>query len=137
MDWDGLIGGLLSSPLCVLAVAVIGKIWPDTVTAFSTWLYSHIDPNRLPYGSIMNQHWAQVHDLGEQLDRFEHNQNEVRKDVIKGTLVSLLHDREHDHSVEIRYELEKLRELDAECWVVEAAEQYLIDHHVSIPVRAA
>ena len=43
MDWDGLIGGLMSSPLLLLIIAVIGKLWPDGLTAFSTWLYSHVD----------------------------------------------------------------------------------------------
>lgn len=134
LDWDGLVGGLLSSPLCVLAVAVIGKVWPDSITSFSTWLYSHVDPARLPYGSEVNRHWEQVRDLGTQLDRVETVQREVRKDVIKGTLISLLQDRGHDHSVEVRYELEKLRDLDSDCWVVDAAEKYLIDHNVSTPV---
>lgn len=132
MDWDALIGGLMSSPLLLLAVAVIGKIWPDSLTAFSTWLYSHVDPERLPYGSEMNAHWAQSRELGERLDRFEATQHEVQKDTIKNTLINLMADTVRDHSEAVRYELDKLKRLNADCWIVDAAERYLINHQTNI-----
>ena len=127
MDWDGLIGGLMSSPLLLLLLAVIGKLWPDGLTAFSTWLYSHVDPERLPYGSEMNAHWAQSRELGERLDRFEAIQHEVRKDTVKNTLLTLMSDPTRDHSEAIRYELDKLKATNSDCWVVSTAEQYLLD----------
>lgn len=128
MDWDALIGGLISSPLLLLVTAIIGKIWPDSLTALSTWLYSHVDPERLPYGSEMNAHWAQSRELGERLAMVETSQHEIAKDVIKNTLINLMADTGHDHSEAIRYELDKLRHLHADCWVVAAAERYLINH---------
>ena len=127
MDWDALIGGLMSSPLLLLAVAVIGKIWPDSLTAFSSWLYSHVDPERLPYGSEMNAHWAHSREFGERLDRVEAGQHEIAKDVIKNTILNLMGDTGHDHSEAIRYELDKLKRLHADCWVIGAAERYLIN----------
>ena len=48
MDWDSLIGGTLGSPLLVLAAGVVGRIWPDTFAAFASWLYGHVDPERMP-----------------------------------------------------------------------------------------
>ena len=127
MDWDAIIGGLMSSPLLLLAMAVIGKLWPDTLPTFSTWLYSHVDPGKLPFDSEMNAHWAQSRELGERLDRFEANQDEVQKDTIKNTLLTLMSDSTRDHSEAIRYELDKLKAINADCWVVDAAEQYLLD----------
>ena len=29
MPWDSIVGGLLGSPLLVLACAVVGRIWPE------------------------------------------------------------------------------------------------------------
>lgn len=106
---------------------VIGKLWPDTLPTFSTWLYSHVDPGKLPFDSEMNAHWAQSRELGERLDRFEANQHEVQKDTIKNTLLTLMSDSTRDHSEAIRYELDKLKAINADCWVVDAAEQYLLD----------
>ena len=36
-------------------------------------------------------------------------------------------DSTRDHSEAIRYELDKLKAINADCWVVDAAEQYLLD----------
>lgn len=127
MDWDSLIGGMLGSPLVVLAVGVVGRIWPDTLTAFASWLYGHVDPGRLPYGSPMNRHWEQVGDQEELAARFEHDMRELRKDTIKNTLIGLICDKDTDHSEAVRYELDKLTALDANCWVVDAARRYLLD----------
>lgn len=127
MDWDSLIGGMLGSPLVVLAVGVVGRIWPDTLTVFASWLYGHVDPGRLPYGSPMNRHWEQVSDQEELAARFERDMRELRKDTIKNTLIGLICDKDTDHSEAVRYELDKLTALDANCWVVDAARRYLLD----------
>lgn len=127
MDWDSLIGGMLGSPLVVLAVGVVGRIWPDTLTVFASWLYGHVDPGRLPYGSPMNRHWEQVSDQEELAARFEHDMRELRKDTIKNTLIGLICDKDTDHSEAVRYELDKLTALDANCWVIDAARRYLLD----------
>lgn len=127
MDWDSLIGGMLGSPLLVLAAGVVGRIWPDTFAAFASWLYGHVDPERLPYGSPMNRHWEQVSDQEERAARFESDMRELRKDTIKNTLIGLMGDKDTDHSEAVRYELDKLTALDAKCWVVDAARRYLLD----------
>lgn len=118
----------MSSPLVLLAVAVVGKIWPDTITSFSTWLYAHVDPRRLPYGSEMNRHWERTHELNEWRDHVDQQLMELQKDGIKNVLIQLINDKTRDNSVEIRYELDKLEGLDAQCWIVDAARQYLIEH---------
>lgn len=127
MDWDSLIGGMLGSPLVILAAGIIGRIWPDTLAAFASWLYGHVDPERLPYGSPMNRHWEQVSDQEERAARFESDMRELRKDTIKNTLIGLICDKDTDHSEAVRYELDKLTALDANCWVVDAARRYLLD----------
>lgn len=127
MDWDSLIGGMLGSPLLVLAAGVVGRIWPDTFAAFASWLYGHVDPERLPYGSPMNRHWEQVSDQEELAARFERDMRELRKDTIKNTLIGLICDKDTDHSEAVRYELDKLTALDANCWVIDAARRYLLD----------
>lgn len=125
MPWDSLVGGLLSSPLLVLVCAVVGRIWPDTLTAFASWLYGHVDPERLQYGSVMNRHWEEQRELRE---RFDIEVRELRKDTIKNTLIQLMQDRDSDHSEAVRYELAKLEHLKADCWVVGAARRYLDQH---------
>ena len=125
MPWDSIVGGLLGSPLLVLACAVVGRIWPDTLTAFASWLYGHVDPERLQSGSVMNRHWEEQRELRE---RFDIEVRELRKDTIKNTLIQLMQDRDSDHSEAVRYELAKLEHLKADCWVVGAARRYLDQH---------
>ena len=119
------IGGIAG--FCALAGIVL-KLWPGAVRRLGTMLYGNVDPDLLPAGSAMSAHWARTAELAEGQRRLEDNQREVRKDVIKNTLISLMADRDADHSEAIRYELAKLAELDADCWVIDAARQYLIDH---------
>ena len=128
-------------------VAVLGfilKIWPGAASGLATWLYSHIDPDRIPYGSAMNAHWAATRELieGQQdvrrnladLDEAIRAENrELRKDSVKNVILSLMADKSVDHSAEIRYELAKLEDLDADCWVVDAARDYITAHLVPQP----
>ena len=54
--------------------------------------------------------------------------DELCRDTIKNTLISLIYgDQSHDHSEAVRYELAKLEKLDAQCWIISAAEKYLED----------
>lgn len=121
--------------------ALVLKIWPGATAALSTWLYSNIDPLRIPYGSPMNAHWAQTRELAdgqreirEQLAAFDEairaENRELRKDSIKNVIISLMADKDADHSTEIRYELDKLAALDADCWVIDAAKEYITAHLV-------
>ena len=128
MDWDSLIGGFMSSPLIILILAVVGRVWPDTLTSLSTWMYSHVDPGRLPHDSEVNRHWARTHDLGVRMDRLDAQMVEVRKDQIKAVLIQLMSDKDHDRSTEVRYELSKLEALHADCWIMDYARDYLRSH---------
>jgi hypothetical protein len=118
---DSFLGGIASSGALIALVSLIVGVWPKTVTALSTWLYSHVDPGRLPFESEMNRHWALTAKLDHQL-------NEIQKDTIKNTLISLM-DQPGDQSGKVRYELSKLEALNATCWVVDEAKQYLDEHH--------
>jgi hypothetical protein len=118
---DSLLGGLLSAPALIALVGLIVKIFPSTMAGFSTWLYAHVDPGRLPYDSAMNRHWEESREVMVQL-------REIQKDTIKNTLMSLM-EQPGDQSVKVRYELAKLERLHAECWIMGEAEQYLEAHH--------
>lgn len=135
MDWDGIIAGLVSSPLLVLVAGVVTKVWPDTLATFSSWLYAHVDPDKLPFGSEINKHWAQAHDMAEWKkdveQRFTHIDDqltEVQKDGIKNVLMFPISDKTRDNSEHVAYELAKLEALHADCWIVDAARKYLTDH---------
>ena len=128
MDWDSLIGGLLSSPLIILMLAIVGKLWPDAITSFCTWMYAHVDPGRLPHDREVNRHWARTHDLGVRMDRLDSHMTELRKDQTKAVLMQLLSDKAHDRSAEVRHELAKLEALGADCWVMDYARDYLKQH---------
>ena len=104
------------------------KIWPGALESFATGLYAHVNPERLPYNSVLSQHFAKTRQLGERTERFDERMDELCRDTIKNTLISLIYgDQSHDHSEAVRYELAKLENLDAQCWVVNAAEKYLED----------
>lgn len=104
------------------------KIWPGALESLATGLYAHVNPERLPYDSPLSQHFAKTRQLGERSERFDGRLDELCRDTIKNTLISLIYgDRSHDHSEAVRYELAKLEKLDAQCWIISAAEKYLED----------
>lgn len=104
------------------------KVWPGALDALATGLYSHVRPERLPYDSPLSQHFAKTRQLGERTAKFDDRMDELCRDTIKNTLISLIYgDQSHDHSEAVRYELAKLEKLDAQCWIISAAEKYLED----------
>lgn len=104
------------------------KVWPGALETLATCLYSHVQPERLPYNSVLSQHFAKTRQLGERTEKFDGRLDELCRDTIKNTIISLIYgDQEHDHSEAVRYELTKLEKLDARCWIVNAAEKYLED----------
>lgn len=112
---------------CAL-ITLLLRIWPGALDALATGLYSHVNPERLPYNSALSQHFAKTRQLGERSERFDGRLDELCRDTIKNTLISLIYgDQSHDHSEAVRYELAKLEKLDAQCWIISAAEKYLED----------
>ena len=94
------------------------KIWPGALESLATGLYAHVNPERLPYNSVLSQHFAKTRQLGERTERFDERMDELCRDTIKNTLISLIYgDQSHDHSEAVRYELAKLEKLDAQCWI--------------------
>ena len=76
----------------------------------------------------LSQHFAKTRQLGERTEKFDDRMDELCRDTIKNTIISLIYgDQAHDHSEAVRYELAKLEKLDAQCWIVSAAEKYLED----------
>mgnify|MGYP006934533412 FL=1 len=107
-------------------VTLILKIWPGALEALATGLYGHVNPERLPYNSVLSQHFAKTRQLDERTEKFDERVDELCRDTIKNTLISLIYgDPAHDHSEAVRYELSKLEKLDARCWIVDAAQRYL------------
>ena len=105
---------------CALITLVL-KVWPGALDA-------HVRPERLPYDSPLSQHFAKTRQLGERTEKFDDRMDELCRDTIKNTIISLIYgDASHDHSEAVRYELAKLEKLDAQCWLVNAAEKYLED----------
>lgn len=75
-----------------------------------------------------SQHFAKTRQLGERTEKFDGRLDELCRDTIKNTIISLIYgDQSHDHSEAVRYELTKLEKLDAQCWIISAAEKYLED----------
>ena len=103
------------------AVITLGlKVWPGALESLATGLYN----------SVLSQHFAKTRQLGERSERFDGRLDELCRDTIKNTLISLIYgDQSHDHSEAVRYELAKLEKLDAHCWIVAAAEKYLEERH--------
>lgn len=104
------------------------KVWPGALEALATGLYAHVRPECLPYDSPLSQHFAKTRTLGERTSKIDDRMDELCRDTIKNTIISLIYgDQSHDHSEAVRYELAKLEKLDARCWIVNAAEKYLED----------
>lgn len=125
---DSLTGGLISDAVVVAVLGLVIKLWPGSIARLSTWLYSHVDPGQLPYGSTMNRHWQQTHEMSERIRETNEQLIEIRKDTIKNTLIGLM-EQPGDQSTKVRYELSKLESLHAHCWVMQEAEDYLAQHH--------
>ena len=88
----------------------------------------HVRPERLPYDSPLSQHFAKTRQLGERTEKFDDRMDELCRDTIKNTIISLIYgDKDTAHSEAVSYELSKLEKLDAQCWIVNAAEKYLED----------
>lgn len=110
---------------CAL-ITLLLRIWPGALDALATGLYAHVQPERLPYDSPLSQHFAKTRMLEERTERVDGRLDELCRDTIKNTLISLIYgDQSHDHSEAVRYELAKLEKLDAQCWIISAAEKYL------------
>lgn len=106
------------------------KIWPGALEGLATGLYSHVNPERLPYNSPLSQHFAKTRTLGERTSKIDDRMDELCRDTIKNTIISLIYgDKDTDHSEAVSYELSKLEKLDAQCWIVAAAEKYLEERH--------
>ncbi|WP_390132997.1 hypothetical protein [Bifidobacterium apicola] len=125
---DSLTGGLISDAVVVAVLGLVIKLWPGSIARLSTWLYSHVDPGQLPYGSTMNRHWQQTQEMSERIRETNEQLIEIRKDTIKNTLIGLM-EQPGDQSTKVRYELSKLEALHASCWVMQEAESYLAQHH--------
>ena len=104
------------------------KIWPGALESLATGLYAHVNPERLPYNSVLSQHFAKTRTLGERTAKIDDRMDELCRDTIKNTIISLIYgDKDTDHSEAVSYELSKLEKLDAHCWIISAAEKYLED----------
>lgn len=44
------------------------KVWPGALEGLATGLYSHVNPERLPYNSPLSQHFAKTRMLGERTE---------------------------------------------------------------------
>lgn len=78
--------------------------------------------------SPLSQYFAKTRQLGERTEKFDDRMDELCRDTIKNTIISLIYgDKDTDHSEAVSYELSKLEKLDAQCWIVAAAEKYLED----------
>lgn len=111
-----IIGGILSITVALMTVSrsVRGRL--------ARWLLSSLDPQDLPQAAPMRR-------LSERLDDVQDALNQLQRDTVKNTLLHLMRETDgDDHSQEIAYELAKLKDLGGDCWVVDAAERYLINN---------
>lgn len=97
--FNSFFGSLLSAPVLIALLGLLLRLWPTLAHAYARWV-----------GSNMPQ------------------LSEIQKDTIKNTLIALMNEP-GDHSEAVRYELSKLEQLHAHCWVMTIAEDYLEQHH--------
>lgn len=122
----GAVGGVAG---LVAVAGLLVKVWPGVAATVATWLYAHLDPNRLPYGSEANRHWAQQREIAETQHEIQEALRETQRDIIKNTILQLIRDGDADHTSEVAYELSKLESLDSQCWVMDVARDYITEHN--------
>lgn len=122
---EGVLGGVGGVGGLIGLLAFVSGVWPKTWTLLSTWMYSHIDPSRLPYGSEANRHWAQQRKIAETQHEIQDALRETQRDIIKNTILQLIRDQNEDHTSEVAYELSKLEALESRCWVMDVARDYI------------
>ncbi|OZG52755.1 hypothetical protein CLV65_1482 [Pseudoscardovia suis] len=111
-----IVGGILSITVAMLTVS------PNVRGRLARWLLSSLDPADLPQAAPMRH-------ISERLDSVEQALNQLQRDTVKNTLMHLMREDDgDDHTQEVAYELAKLKALGGDCWVVDAAQRYLIDH---------
>lgn len=110
----------------VAVITLVVNCWPGALERLSTGLYAHVNPARLPYDSDLSRHFAHSRETREAQADLRGRLDELQRDTIKNTIISLIYgDRTVDHSEAVRYEMGKLEKLDARCWVMDAARDYL------------
>ena len=127
---DALLAGIGGVGGLCAATGLILKLWPGTLDALANGLYAHVDPSKLPYDSVLSQHFAHTREMRERQDAVDELLKEMQRDTVKNTILQLLLDRDHDHSREVAYELQKLDALHAECWIVPMAQEYIAKHSI-------
>ena len=111
-----IIGGILSITVAMMTVS------PGVRGRLARWLLSSLNPQDLPQAAPMRR-------LSERLDDVQDALNQLQRDTVKNTLLHLMRkDDGSDHTQEVAYELAKLKALGGDCWVVDAAERYLINN---------
>lgn len=122
------LGGIGGGAGAIALVGLVVKLFPSLWGKFSTSVLTSANLAKLPYDSQMNKLVHKVETETTHYQELKETLVEIQKDTIKNTLMSLMASSK-DESDRVRYEMGKLEKLDADCWVMEAAADYLKDHH--------
>jgi hypothetical protein len=111
-------------------VAVLGfilKIFPSVWERLATSLLANVDWDKLPSNTVAAQLRTEVAAETDYHRKFDERLDEMAKDQIKPVIMQLI-GLPGDHSREVAYELDKLEDLGADCWIVPVARDYITQH---------
>lgn len=124
--WEDWLVSLASPAVVIALVTLVLRVSPALCKSIANWVGEHITPEGLRVDCWLAHHVQAIEEHGRMLQRLESAQQEMSKDTIKNTILMLMN-MHGDHRTEVRYELEKLERLGADCWIMDAARKYVID----------
>lgn len=122
------LGGIGGGAGAIALVGLVAKIFPGIWEHFATATLQSANLEKLAWDSQANKLVHRVADEEIHYSELKETLVEIQKDTIKNTLMSLMASP-RDESDRVRYEMGKLEKLDADCWVMLAAADYLKEHH--------
>lgn len=126
--FDDFLGGVGGGAGVIALVGLIAKLFPNIWERFATATLQSANLEKLTWDSPANKLVHKVMSEEKEYQELKDTLIEIQKDTIKNTILSLMKSR-RDESDRVRYEMGKLEKLHADCWVMDAAADYLKEHH--------
>ncbi|MCI1984066.1 MAG: hypothetical protein LKJ47_04765 [Bifidobacteriaceae bacterium] len=113
---NDILSGMGGGAGVIALLGLIIKLFPGAWHRFCVAVAAGVILSKLPSDSEIAKLVAQVSTEDEYHRKFDERMDEVQKDQIKPVIMQLI-GLPGDHSKEVAYELDKLEELGADCWI--------------------
>ncbi|MCI1914655.1 MAG: hypothetical protein LKJ05_02850 [Bifidobacteriaceae bacterium] len=122
-----IISGMGGGGVLIAAIGLVLKLAPGLWQRAADSLLNTVDFSKLDADSQARKLYETVSQEEDYHTKFDHRLDEVQKDQIKPVIMQLI-SLPGDHSHEVAYEMDKLEDLGADCWIMPVARDYIADH---------